>query len=183
MKHPFEYIDSRTLRITFVTLLILSILCVICSILIMSTGPSWSDFGKLSVAFNVNNAEGIIAKWTSQQKSTLAFLAGFDFLFGFIWSNFIVVGMALLIRETDSNKLTLLCRILAWGAWIAIILDIPENLSYYIMAVFKVYPILPPMFTIIMLSRWTFATVALFVLIWAYFAKRKTGGKIFVANE
>lgn len=178
MRHPFEKIETKTLKATFYVLLSLTIVCIISSILIMKTGPSWGDFGKLSVALNVENAEKIISNWTIQQKSTLAFLAGFDFLFGFLWANCIAVGMALSIRQLGSNRLKVLYRILAWGAWLAIILDVPENLSYYIMAIFKVYPVLPLMFTIIMSIRWIFAIVALFFLILAHYWMRKNDQKI-----
>ncbi|WP_105616321.1 hypothetical protein [Vallitalea okinawensis] len=172
MKHPFENVENKTLKGTFYTFLGLTILCIICSIIIMRTGPSWSDFGRLSIALSVENAEKIITNWTNQQKATLAFLSGFDFLFGFIWANCLAVGMVLAIGDAKSNKLKSLYRILAWGAWGAIILDIPENLSYYIMTVFKVYPVLPLTFTVLMSLRWIFAMVALFLLIMSHFKMR-----------
>ncbi len=164
MQHPYNQIAMSSLKklvplFGFLTFAGIGILY-----LIMLSGPTWLDFGRLSMAWNADTAHKIVSLWTAPQRITVAFLAGFDLVWGAVWVNWLALAFIYLSRRIQDPRSERRGNTWAYLAWLVWLLDIPENLSYYLMVLREPVDPWPAVFTLTMFIRWGFAALSLVVL-------------------
>lgn len=121
MPHPFESIPDKKSLWLLVLLTILTVLLMV----IFKNIPLEPDI--IQFEFNANQ---VIYQWQSPDKAWAAFSLGFDFLFIIIYSNAIGLACVRAAKVMQSHQLLAALGIwLAWGQWLAALLDVVENLA------------------------------------------------------
>ncbi len=122
MTHPFQSTQPKKYRQVFVPLLGLTVIL----ILIFSAIPLNPGL----VQFELN-AEQVLKSWDEAAKTRAAFSIGLDFLFLVVYSTTISFACVWATKVFASHKLPLASVgiILAWGQWLAALLDLVENIA------------------------------------------------------
>lgn len=148
MVHPFEKIPPEWAKklfwITFIaSLLILLIFRVIGAPLNTDAAPS--GIVSYELAGNVAKAQAIVDSWDQTARLYAAFGLGFDFLFMLVYSSAIALGcvMAAGVLHRYNWPLAKVGTWLAWGLWLAALMDAVENVALTVILVSKVYSPLP----------------------------------------
>ena len=137
MQHPFESVPIEKRRTTFVPLFILTLVVMIVMNGVgaaLNTGAAPLGIISFELAGDVSTAQAILDSWDSQARIHAAFGLGFDFLFLLLYSTVIGYACAWVssgLRDT-MRSLALLGLLLAWGQWLAALLDGVENTALWI---------------------------------------------------
>ncbi len=137
MRHPFESIPPDKRRAVFVPLFILTI-AVMVTLNVTST-PLTTEAAPLGIisfefAGDVSTAQAILDSWTLQAHVHAGFSLGFDFVFLILYSSAIACACAWVasgLRETTPS-LASFGLLLAWGQWLAALLDGVENTGLWV---------------------------------------------------
>ena len=148
MSHPFETLPAdkrnRYLRVTFLTTLVLMI---VMNFISAPLKTSDAPLGMISYEFvgNPVNAQKILNSWSHQVKLVAAFSLGLDYLFLFVYSTTIALACiwAADILRNAQWPLAWAGAPLAWGQWIAALLDAIENLALLLLLLGSVSSPLP----------------------------------------
>lgn len=133
MHHPFETIPQHAVRhVVPIGIGVSSALGVIL-VLVLEAGPGLSGLAQLVMAGSVEGAKEVLSPWSATDRIYVAFIAGFDFLFGIVWANTMALTCIWAATKYRSSSVASLGAPLAWLLWVAMILDIPENGGYLIM--------------------------------------------------
>ena len=134
MRHPFQSVPSSKRKILFwfllaSTLLLMFILNVVGAPLMTDAAPA--GIVSYELAGNPINAEQILSSWNQDARLHAAFSLGLDYLFMVVYAAAISLGCvwAAEIIRSRGWPLASLGVYLAWGQWLAAILDAVENLG------------------------------------------------------
>jgi hypothetical protein len=135
--HPLSRIAPHHRRTVFVILLVATL--VIMVVLNMTgnhlrTAEAPAAIVSYELAGTAEKAEAILNSWDNEAKAYAGFNLGFDYLWMPFYSTTIALGLvwaisALRLKGTAATILTFL----AWGQWLAAILDAIENTALSIM--------------------------------------------------
>ena len=138
MTHPFSSLFSESIKrvfwtLFFITILLMVWLNVVGSPLTTKAAP----YGIISyeLAGNVPNAVQIIASWDHNAQLHAAFSLGLDYVFLLAYSTTIGLACVWTARILHDRQWPM-ARIgvpLAWGQWVAAVLDAIENYALIIM--------------------------------------------------
>lgn len=130
LHHPFERLPPEELRRWFITLLAGTLATG--AIVLAALGPpeKLESVLALVTAGNVADAERVLVDWSAGDRIRLAFVGGFDFLFGLLWTSTFALACVWGSRVFRSPPLRRLGIALAWLAWFGYLLDFPENFAY-----------------------------------------------------
>lgn len=126
MRHPLEAIPSEKRAQVFILLLIATLLITFAFRFIGPAKPTIVDF---ELAGNVTKAADILNTWTPVDRIHAGFSLGFDFLYMPIYSTTIALACVWAATVLRSGAGKSIGRALAWGLWLAALLDAIENLA------------------------------------------------------
>jgi hypothetical protein len=134
MRHPLESVSGRHRRPLFATLLILTVIVI--GGMQSVSGPLTTEAapaGIISYEFarDATTAEEIIHSWDALTKVRAGFNLGLDYLFLVLYSTAIGCACAWIagaLRDSVRSLATV-GTLLAWGQWLAGLLDAVENYS------------------------------------------------------
>jgi hypothetical protein len=137
MRHPFETIPTHKRRAIFVPLFVLTIVVMIT--LNVEGAPLTTEAAPLGIisfefAGDTSTAQAILDSWDGPTRVRAGFSLGFDFVFLILYSTTIACACAWIAngaRDT-SPLLATLGLVLAWGQWLAALLDAVENVGLWI---------------------------------------------------
>jgi hypothetical protein len=132
--HPFEKVAPGRLRFYVAPI---SALCVVLFMVmdwLMDTGPTWESFSEFTASGSPERAAAILEEWSVRDRTHVAFVSGFDFLFGPLYANLLALASIWASRVFRRPAYVELGIAFAWIAWLVLLLDIPENLAYFNMA-------------------------------------------------
>ena len=135
--HPLTQISPKSRPAVFVALLAVTLL--IMAALNISGGPLRNDAAPAAIvsyelAGDVEGARAILNSWDDEAKVYAGFNLGFDYLWMVFYSTTIALGVvwtaeAFKLKGTPAAALNLL----AWGQWLAALLDALENAALLMM--------------------------------------------------
>lgn len=134
MRHPLDSLTPGKRKLVFwslfvLTLVIMVLLNLVGAPLITASAP----YGIVSyeLAGSLSRAEAILASWDPEARAHAAFSLGFDYLFLLAYST--TIALACLwsagVLKARGWSLAALGAPLAWGQWLAALLDALENLA------------------------------------------------------
>jgi hypothetical protein len=137
MRHPLESVPVNKRRPLFALLLILTL--IVMGVLQSVDGSLRNEVApqgivSFELAGDVAATRAILDSWGSQARAHAGFSLGFDFLFLALYSTTIACACAWISSALrDSVRpLALLGLLLAWGQWLAALLDATENTALLI---------------------------------------------------
>jgi hypothetical protein len=138
MRHPFESLPTHKYKQIFVPLLVLTLATLVVFRLLggpLQTGAAPQGIVSFEFAGDVATAYSILDSWDAQAQAYAGFSLGFDFVFLVLYSN--TIGLACIwvgraFRERR-RPLATVGRLLAWGQWLAALLDSVENVSLLVL--------------------------------------------------
>jgi hypothetical protein len=132
MKHPLATIAPEKRWLIFVPLLVMTL--AVMGILQATSAPLTTDAapqGIISFEFagDVPAAQQIVDSWDAQARGHAGFNLGFDFLFLVLYSTTIAFACAWIAGSFQGGLKSLAAAglLLAWGQWLAALLDAVEN--------------------------------------------------------
>ncbi|MBI5568267.1 MAG: hypothetical protein HY870_25480 [Chloroflexi bacterium] len=126
MRHPLEAVPSDRRARVFSPLLIATLLITFAFRFIGPAKPTIVDF---EFAGTVGKATDIISVWTPTERIHAGFSLGFDYLYMPIYSTTIALACVWAATVLRSGAWRSIGLALAWGLWLAAILDAIENLA------------------------------------------------------
>ena len=126
MRHPLEAIPPDKRARVFLPLLIATLLITFAFRFI---GPAKPTIVEFELAGTVSKSTDIINAWTPLERIHAGFSLGFDFLYMPIYSTTIALTCVWAATVFRSGVWKSIGRALAWGLWLAAILDAIENLA------------------------------------------------------
>lgn len=124
MRHPLEAIPPDKRARVFLPLLIATLLITFAFRFI---GPAKPTIVEFELAGTVSKSTDIINAWTPLERIHAGFSLGFDFLYMPIYSTTIALACVWAVGVFRSGVWKSIGRALAWGLWLAAILDAIEN--------------------------------------------------------
>lgn len=134
MRHPLDSLPPKKHKLYFwlllvVTLVIMTLLNLVGEPLITGSAP----YGIVSyeLAGSPSRAEAVLTSWDPGVRAHAAFSLGFDYLFLLAYSTTIALAClwAAGVLKARAWPLAALGAPLAWGQWLAALLDALENLA------------------------------------------------------
>jgi hypothetical protein len=143
MKYPFTSLSPDDIKRVFWPLLLITILLMVC---LNAVGSSLTTiaapYGIISyeVAGDVQKAAQILSSWDQNVQLRAAFSLGFDYVFLAFYSTTIGLACVWTARVLQGRQwpLAQVGIPLAWGQWLAALLDAIENLALVVMLFDKV---------------------------------------------
>ena len=126
MRHPLESIPPDKRATVFGPLLIATLLITFAFRFIGPAAPTIVDF---ELAGTVNTATDILNAWTPMDRIRAGFSLGFDFLYMPVYSTTIALACVWAASVRRSGVWRSIGLALAWGLWLAAMLDAIENLA------------------------------------------------------
>lgn len=124
--HPFEVIPRGRMRWLAAPLLLL---LVVSAAWAAQTLPWREDatLAELVAAGSMAEAEAIVARWSPGERHAFAFFAGLDLLLDLAWFNLVALACIAAARRSGSPAWLRAGARVAWLAWLAALLNLPEN--------------------------------------------------------
>jgi hypothetical protein len=141
-------------------------------LLVIERGPGFGSLAALVLSGTPEAAREVLSRWSPADRIYIAFVAGFDFLFGVVWTNTMALACVWASRQIASARLTSLGGPLAWLLWVAMVLDAPENGAYFRMVLGSVAQPWPAIAALALYPR-----ILIFVAGVLYIAMGLTHGK------
>ena len=137
MKHPLESIPSPQRRRVFLPLLVLTL--VVMAVLNGVGGPlvtraAPQGIVSFELASDVSSAQSILDSWDARARAHAGFSLGFDFTFLILYSTTIACACAWGTKGLGKvwRPLASVGPVLAWGQWLAALLDAVENTALWV---------------------------------------------------
>jgi hypothetical protein len=132
MRHPFQSIDKGSIGKVLITLTLLTLIFMIMMNWISSplTNPAApSGIISYELAGNVDMAYTILASWDVEAKHIASLSLGLDYLFLVVYSTAIGMGCIWASSAFSDGRSFLVTTgvLLAWGQWLAALMDGVEN--------------------------------------------------------
>lgn len=127
MTHPFQAISAENYGLIFLPLFALTLLLTIIFLAI----PLRPSIIKFELAGNLSNVRKILRDWDEVGRLKAGFGLGLDFLYLVTYSTTIGLACVWAASLLQSYRLPLASVgiLLAWGQWLAAVLDILENIA------------------------------------------------------
>jgi len=136
MRHPLQSIQRFRVPIFFSLLALTLILMVIFNVLGSPLMTPEAPFGIISfeLAGSVSRSQDVIDSWDHNAQLHAAFSLGLDYLFMVLYSTTIALGCiwAGEVMQANHWPFSRLSVPLAWGQWLAALLDFVENIALVI---------------------------------------------------
>ncbi len=136
MRHPFETTFTDRRRTIFVLLFILTLIAM--AVLNVVDGPlkttvAPSGIVSFELAGDVLTAQTILDSWDAPARVYAGFSLGFDYLFMLLYSTTIAYACVWVVGGLRERRrfLGLAGLWLAWGQWLAALLDVVENVALW----------------------------------------------------
>jgi hypothetical protein len=134
MKHPFMSIQSKRRKRWLLWLVIASLVVMVCLNLVsrpLVTPAAPQGIISFELAGSSNRAAQILASWSENARLSAAFGLGFDYLFMLAYSTTLSLAciMAVDVLRGRFPPLASFGTYLAWGQWLAALLDAIENIA------------------------------------------------------
>lgn len=133
MRHPFDRIPSAALKQAIGIGAVATVSLGLVLLFVVESGPGFDSLAALVLAGTSASAGEILSQWSYTDRICIAFVAGFDFLFGVVWTNTMALACIWVSRRVASVRLASFGGPLAWLLWVAMVLDVPENGAYFLM--------------------------------------------------
>ncbi len=137
MPHPFTQLPLKRYSQIFIPLFILTL---IVWVVLLAVDPKSSSNGEFNIvdfelAGSISQVDNIFADWKEPGKIRAAFSLGLDFLFIALYSTTIALACVWATLKGQERKWTVIFIgiPLAWGQWVAAILDVIENIALIIL--------------------------------------------------
>jgi hypothetical protein len=137
VRHPFEALraDKRKfifLSLAALTLVVMGVLNVIDGPLETAAAPQ--GIVSFELAGDGPSAQAILDSWDCQARAHAGFSLGFDFVFMLLYSSTIGLACVWAARVLPGRYRSLVAvgLMLAWGQWLAALLDMVENVALLI---------------------------------------------------
>jgi len=134
MRHPFEIIPTDRRTQIFLPLLVLTLLLMVAMNVIgepLVTGAASNGIVSFELAGSVSKARQILDSWDEAARLHAAFSLGLDFLYLVAYST--TIGLACVLAAGVLRRrgwpLAGAGVPLAWGQWLAALLDVIENVA------------------------------------------------------
>lgn len=132
MQHPFEATPTGKRRTIFVLLLVLTLVVMAVLNIVdgpLKTGAAPQGIVSFELAGKVSTAQAILDSWDPQARIHAGFSLGFDFLFMLLYSTTIAYACIWVSNGLRDawRPLATVGLLLAWGQWLAALLDAVEN--------------------------------------------------------
>ncbi len=125
--HPFERLSTWAARASALSLLAAWLLL---TLLLAAVVPA--EHGAQLVRFlgaaDARGAAAIVAAWSPDMRATAGFVIGFDFLYDLVHDNAVALLCIWAARLLGGARVMLAARVVAWTMWLAVLLNLPENL-------------------------------------------------------
>jgi hypothetical protein len=113
----------------------------------LNTSQAPNGIVSFEFAWNIENAEAMLASWDSQARMRAGFIQGLDFLFLLVYSS--AIGLGCLVSAAVLQRLgwplAAAGRWLAWGLWLAALFDFVENVALVMLLFGQAAPEWPPL--------------------------------------
>jgi hypothetical protein len=134
LHHPFEELSDASIRRAFAAGATISGGLGLLVLWLIECGPGVGPLASLVTAGSPERAAAILTSWTMADRVLVGFIAGFDLLFGLAWTNTLGLGCVWAARRLHGSRMVARgASVLAWSCWVALLLDVPENVSYLVM--------------------------------------------------
>ena len=138
MIHPLEKIPPARRSCLFFTLLALSILLLLVMNFTgapLNTPAAPQGVVSFEFAATPDRAQAMLDSWAPEAKIRAGFIQGLDFLFPPVYATTAALGcvMAAGVLQRRGQSAARLGRWLAWGLWVAAVLDYIENIGLLIL--------------------------------------------------
>ncbi len=127
LQHPFERVPPGRLRHWFVPVLAGTLASGAGMLWLLDSEAVLVRLFELLTADSIAELERLVAGMTPEERVRIAFLGGFDFLFGALWTTLFAIACIWGSRVFRHPGLT---RFGVALAWLAYLLDFPENGAY-----------------------------------------------------
>lgn len=166
MRHPFENIPATWSTPALVAGAVVTFGLGVVLLLVLKQGPGLGGLASLVSAGTSDRAAEVLAAWTDADRVRVGFIGGLDFLFGLAWTNTIALACIKSSRLTGRAGFVAMAALMAWLLWLALALDVPENLAYLNMALGHTQSPWPQMAVLALYPRVvTFVVAGLFVAV------------------
>lgn len=153
LRHPFDHIPSVALKMAIGVGAVATVGLGLMLLFIIENGPGFDLLAALVLSGTPAAAQEVLSQWSYTDRIYIAFVAGFDFLFGVVWTNTMALACIWVSRRAASARLASLGGLFAWLLWIAMVLDVPENGAYFLMVLGSVAQPWPAMAAIAVYPR------------------------------
>ena len=161
--HPLENIPRSSQKLWFVLLLIITLLVMIVLNIIgipLKTEVAPQGIVSFELAGDLPTAQTIMNSWDQKARIHAGLSLGFDYLFMVLYSTTITLACVMVARHLrlQWQVFALIGLALAWGQWLAAILDGVENYALFLLLVGSDDSLWPAV-------AWWCATVKFFIVI------------------
>jgi hypothetical protein len=132
-RDPFSRIPTSRLGRWALILTGVAILPAAVILAFLEAGPGFDELTELVTAGNTDSAREAMIGWSDDDRLRVAFVAGFDGVFGFAWTTALALACFWMARQMHARRWQLAGIALGWLAWVALAFDIPENGAYLAM--------------------------------------------------
>ena len=129
IEHPFSRIPEGKLRLFVVPIVGVCIFLLVVIFELVHRGPGWLSFADLVLSFTAGGATEALATWSVEDRVTIAFINGLDYLFGPLYANLLALG-CIWAGRLGRGSTSRAGSTFAWLAWVVLLLDFPENVAY-----------------------------------------------------
>lgn len=140
LRHPFEALSGPSLRRWFFICLALTLPCMVALFALgepLRTDAAPGGIISYEFVWSVAGAQRVIDSWDAPTRLYAAFNLGFDYLFLLLYSTNIGMACVLSGRRLEARRgwtrATMLGASLAWGMWVAAVLDGVENAALLVL--------------------------------------------------
>jgi hypothetical protein len=138
MRHPLELISPERRRPVFVLLLVLTLTVMVVLQVMggpLKTGAAPQGIISYELAGDIPTVEMILGSWDPQTRIYAGFNLGLDYLFLVLYSATIACACAWIAGtlRSRSRPLATAGLLLAWGQWLAALLDSIENAALLVL--------------------------------------------------
>jgi len=128
LTHPLAAISPHQRARVFAPLLIATL---IITFLFRFIGPAQPTIVDFELAGSVDQAAQIVNAWNENDRIRAGFSLGFDYLYMPVYSTTIALACVMAAGVLKSKAWTTIGLLLAWGLWLAALLDGIENLALF----------------------------------------------------
>lgn len=149
-KPPFAFLETRSRSRWLITAMVLALAMTAFFTVVgrpLTTDVAGSGIISFEFAGSLENAQAILASWDNRTKMVAAFSLGLDFLYPLVYASAISLGCVRGADRVGLNRPQVAAAgyWLAWGAWLAALLDYIENMALLLLLFGSTAAVWPPL--------------------------------------
>lgn len=176
LRDPFAAVGSPQLGRRALIVAGIALLVGAAAVGVLEVGPGVEELNRLVFAASSNRAGEIVAQWSSHDRLRVAFIAGFDLVFGVAWTTALALGCFWGARRVQGARKRRIGVALGWLSWTALILDVPENTAYLVMTMGRTSAPWPQIAATASVPRYVILVAGLTFVVTAVLATRRDRG-------